>query len=119
MSLRVNNTYEEIGHELGIDTSTAYRTVQRVHARVKQLYIKVSTVDVNAASDSHQMEANAKKIEEKILLAKLSNQQHEIYMLMCRGYSDDEIRLRLIISAGTYRVQKCRINKMKQYLTMV
>ncbi len=116
MALRVNHTYREIGTELGIATSTAYNTVERVHERVKMLYRKVSKIETN---DTSKIEANAKKIQEKVIESKLSDQQVEIYRLMCKGYCDLEIRLKLNLTPGNYRYQKCQINKKKKFIDIV
>lgn len=39
---RTTMTYYDIGETLKISPSTAFRTVQRVHARVKEICIKLS-----------------------------------------------------------------------------
>lgn len=119
MALRAAHTYEEIGARLGIDTSTAFRTVERVHERVKQIYGRLCGSVLAEGLSEEALEKRAEKISERILEAHLSEQQMQIYLLLCKGYSDSEIQLRLKIGSGTYRVQKCRINKQKKFLEMV
>lgn len=119
MKLRVHMTYEEIGKQLGIDPSTAFRTVVRVHERVKLIYGRLSSSSVEDVPSQEEIEGRARSVQNRIIESKLSDQQYKIYMLMCKGYADEEICLRLGISSGTYRVQKCRINKVKKFLDMV
>lgn len=119
MKLRMHHTYREIGNMLGIDPSTACRTVERVHERVKLLYKKVSVLKVEPNQACDQFEKNIKKIEESITSAHLSQQQQEIYKLLCQGYSDADIQVKLNMTSGAYRVQKCRINKHRKFLTMI
>lgn len=116
MHLRTTLTYREIGKSLGIATSTAYNTVERVHERVKMLYRKVSLITKDAENDPVAIEKNAKKIHDQILEAKLSVQQVEIYRLMCKGHSNMEIALALGISKETVKSQKTRINKSRELI---
>lgn len=116
MELRVNCTYREVAKELGIATSTAYNTVERVHERVKMLYKQISKI---STQDTTKLEANAKKIKDKILQTKLSSQQAEIYNLMCQGYSNEAIAKKLETSLGNVKKQKSLVNKQKKYLNMV
>lgn len=116
MALRVNRTYREIAKELGIATSTAYNTVERVHERVKMLYKQISKI---STYDATELEVNAKKIQDRILHTRLSSQQVEVYNLMCKGYSNEAIAAKLETSLGNVKKQKSLVNKQKKYLNMV
>lgn len=125
MKLRATMTYTEVAEALGISTSTAFRTVASVHDRVKEICGALSLVGESAVGcegegeSSASMEDAAKVIRGKMLLAKLSHQQHEIYLLLCKGYSNAEIGLKLGIHGNTVKTQKSRIKKVQSYLDMV
>lgn len=111
LHLRAKYTYREIGKALNISASTAYNTVERVHERVKKLYNRIAKIDLSDSCDVEQLKANAETVASRLIEIKLSNQQAEIYRLINKGYSDNEICLIMGISSGSYRVQKCRLNK--------
>ncbi len=119
LHLRTYLTYREIGKALGISASAAYNTVERVHERVKLLYKNVSRINLDESCDAEQLKKNAEKVKAKIVESKLSDQQTEIYKLMNKGYSDLEIRLKLNLSPGNYRYQKCQINKKRKSINIL
>jgi DNA-binding CsgD family transcriptional regulator len=91
MRHRLTCTYREIGLKMQINPSTAYRTVKRVHNRVKALHKQVSIIRPDDGTDKDKLEANAKRIQNKILEAQLSVQQWDIYLLLCKGLSNNEM----------------------------
>ncbi len=114
--LRLTHTYREIGLKMQIDPSTAFRTVERVHDRVRALHSKVALIRPEGGADVAQLEANAKRIHDKIFEAQLSVQQWDIYVLLCEGLSNNEIALRLGVKKETVKSQKTRINKARASL---
>ncbi len=119
MRLRLTCTYREIGIRMQIDPSTAYRTVERVHNRVRALHKEVSVIRPDSGADDAQLEANAKRLQDKILKAQLSVQQWDIYVLLCEGLSNNEVALRLGVKKETVKSQKTRINKARASLGRV